>query len=122
MVRLANNSGHNTRGATRIVAGLRSDHFAAFDRLPPMIRHALWDGMSDYSAVEMAAIFDHLRAQMPFLPSVVAEVKLFEFIRANDENDVWTWAQQQGSSAHTQAGATIVRYDSRDRSRRRRRN
>jgi hypothetical protein len=97
----------------------RGDPLAAFDRLPARLRQALHEAVIQWDPREVRwTLNQRLRAGVSEHDAIAAEIW---DIRLHEENEVrafsYHWPSRFGRYPHTAAGATILRYDERDRRR-----
>jgi hypothetical protein len=88
---------------------------AAFDRLPAVVRHALWEAVVEWDPRQSRwDINKRIKRGMPEHLAVAIEV---EEIRSADEREVkafqYHWPSRFGRYPHVAADATIMRYNER---------
>lgn len=93
-------------------ANFRGNEMDAFDSLPAPVRRAMWEGVTEWSALEARRNINRaVRRGMSVDDAVAAEVAA---IIAADKREVFQfahhWPSRFGRYPHVAAKATIMRY------------
>lgn len=94
------------------ISRFRGNQLAALDKLPPLLRRALWEGVIDWDARETRWQLNQMLKMG--VPLATAVKDLAKAIRGSDQFEVTNfaahWPSRFGRYPHMAAKATLQRY------------